>query len=640
MKFKPELSPSAEKKETAEEYSNFFNIISLSIKELSDCFTPEDEEMAEKYCEDGDCMEELYILLFYSKDNKFIEYLLKNELNINDPTNYERKAKLIELIGGIITRGIRLYYSIGDKSFLKKTENYEEMLKNIIKGNKEANFLLFERVKEILKDIKIEKDPNIKYPDNQITIRSGNYAAASEPFGITQKKIAFWDEGELKIGKFDLGSEVQSSLYEYAKLRQDLIELGKEYRECEEYNKGQIILKEIANLTDNYYGSLKGTTFQESSVYLASHRENEESSQDLRDFLFIQHKYMRDEIEKNFNFKLNLLNIPEQFQFLSFLKTLRVREVRSAKKFIERFEYPGLRTFLSMEQGGKEMGNKILKLGKKLPEDVAQKIFAKYEAIIDSANRAEEEIRDLYKKENIPNDVFIATKENLLKSGAELLSTLADNIKEDKKIDEQEILKTLENIKTQILILGTSYVELYKEGVKIPIGDINNTSLEKISAQDLKEEEKAEILEVYEKGRPKETYDNKEHIKLLREEFKETLNNKDTYVFNIRFKGEIIAFATFNKENEDTLHVGGLTFIEDIRNPAIAVAVMNAVMKEFGDYNIKALVHSKNKILQMYTKRFGFKITKELPLEENAGELYFEIERPKNKKEPELEKAA
>jgi hypothetical protein len=32
----------------------------------------------------------------------------------------------------------------------------------------------------------------------------------------------------------------------------------------------------------------------------------------------------------------------------------------------------------------------------------------------------------------------------------------------------------------------------------------------------------------------------------------------------------------------------------------------------------------------MYLKRFGFKIVKELPLEENAGELYYEIERENN----------
>ena len=58
---------------------------------------------------------------------------------------------------------------------------------------------------------------------------------------------------------------------------------------------------------------------------------------------------------------------------------------------------------------------------------------------------------------------------------------------------------------------------------------------------------------------------------------------------------------------------------------------MGAVLEEFKDYNIKALVDSKNSILRMYQKRFGFKIIKELPREENAGELYYEIERPKDK---------
>jgi hypothetical protein len=63
------------------------------------------------------------------------------------------------------------------------------------------------------------------------------------------------------------------------------------------------------------------------------------------------------------------------------------------------------------------------------------------------------------------------------------------------------------------------------------VEDISNTSLEKISAQNLTEKEKQELLNAYEKGRPKETYENEEHIKLLKDEFKETLENKNTFVF-------------------------------------------------------------------------------------------------------------
>ena len=282
------------------------------------------------------------------------------------------------------------------------------------------------------------------------------------------------------------------------------------------------------------------------------------------------------------------------------------------------------------------MGDKILTLGEKLPKDMAEKVFAKYGEIIDIANKAEEEIRKLYEKENIPKEISESVQEILLKRGAKFLAELGDRAG---TINEQEVLQELENIKTETIILGSSYLELYKSGEKISFDEIKGTTVEKISSENLSEEEKKEIINAYKNGRPKETYENQEHLDLLVKEFENDLNKKETYVFNIRFNGEIIAFADFQKKDENTFHIGGLTFLEDVRNPVVAEAVMNSIMKEFGRYNIVAEVHSKNKILNMYQKRFGFKIVGKMPLEENAGELYYKIERPKDKK-IELELAA
>jgi len=343
---------------------------------------------------------------------------------------------------------------------------------------------------------------------------------------------------------------------------------------------------------------------------------------------------IRNYINNRLNIKIEDLLLKEQIYFLKFLSgsnekmfaelenTLKDKENKSNINY--------LRSFLSMS-GDSTMGNKIVALAENLQPDISKQVFAKYGEIIDSADKAEEEVKKLYEKENIPGEVFESIKETLLKKGVELLRGLSDSVKDGSKINEQEILNKLEDIKISTIIMGSSYIELYKQGIKVPIEDIKNTSIEKISAKDLDEKSKKELLKVYEKGRPKETYENKEHIKLLTDEFEQTLNNKDTFVFNVRFNGEIVAFATFNKESEDTLHIGGLTFIDDVRNPAVGATVMNSIMNEFGDYNIKALVHSENKVLKMYQNRFGFKIVKELPREENAGELYFEIERPKNK---------
>jgi hypothetical protein len=361
------------------------------------------------------------------------------------------------------------------------------------------------------------------------------------------------------------------------------------------------------------------------------------SKEDLALFKVSSSLFFRDYLQKSLDVELSKITLENQFYFLNFIQGKNETELYRFREFIknsknEEEKVNKLKTFLSIEQGDKEMGHKILNLGEKLPEDVAQKVFSKYGEIIDTADNAEEEVKKLYANDNIPSNVFISIKETLLKKGSSLLSGLANELSNYEKIDEVEILKTLEDIKTSTIIMGKSYLELYKQGIKVPVEEIKDVCVEKISAGNLNDDEKKELLSVYEKGRPKETYENKAHIKLLKDEFEQTLNSKETFVFNIRFGGDIVTFATFNKENNDTLHIGGLTFIDDIRNPAIGEAVMNSIMDEFGNYNIKALVHSENKVLKMYQNRFGFKITKELPREENAGELYFEIERFKEKR--------
>ena len=350
------------------------------------------------------------------------------------------------------------------------------------------------------------------------------------------------------------------------------------------------------------------------------------SPEEIKEYSFLVGSDFRIFIEEDFGISLSKLSLKEQFYLFKYFQDQTQISINKVKQFSKSYNESGLKTFFSLAYGGKEIGDKILEIGEKLPEGTTRMIFTKYGEIIDVADKAEEEIKKLYEKENVSPKVLSSVKEHLLKKGAEMLSSLADK----ENINEIEILRELENIKTETMILGSSYLELYKSGEKISFDEVIGTSVEKISAQNITEEKKEEIIKAYINGRPKETYENEEHLKLLVDEFRNDLNKKETNVFNIRFNGEIIAFADFQKIDEDTFHIGGLTFLEDVRNSAIAVAVMNSIMKEFGKYNIIAEVHSKNKILNMYQKRFRFKIMEEMPLEENAGELYYKIERPKD----------
>ncbi|MFZ2205709.1 MAG: GNAT family N-acetyltransferase [Minisyncoccia bacterium] len=592
-----------------------------------------------------------------SEDQKSFESVVNN-LNIDKSENYARTAEMLEYIKNVIVQDIGFYAGIGDKDFLKMAEKSEKILEEKIK-TENGNYLLKSRIAELLVEIrKIKKSLDIEDSEQEYDYRYdnrlkgiGEYAHVSEPYIISPDTIAFIKESQIYFIKntskhrfeeaFDedgLSYTLQELLQKLEDVKDNIVFLSGKYNEVKSEEKEEEIYNEVVlecRKRDRIYEDLEhhSEALSEKNIYLSNKNIGEEKV--FKDYLFLQQEFMREKIEKDFNLKLATFTIPEQFQFLNFLKTREYKDINKLKDFTEKFSTQGFRTFLSIEQGGKEMGDKILELGEKLPENIAKEVFNKYGEIVEAANKAEEEIKNLYEKENIPSDVFEKIRETLLKRGVILLSCLAD--KKDVSVDEQSILKELEDIKTQTIIMGSSYLELHKQGIKIPIEDISNTTLDKVSAQDMTDKEKKELLEAYEKGRPKETYENKEHIEGLKKEFEQTLNNKDTFVFNVRFNNEIVAFATFYKENEDTLHIGGLTYLEDVRNPAIGLAVMNSIMNELGDYNIKAEVHSKNKIFQMYQKRFGFKVTKEMPLEENAGELYYEIERPKNIKEEKQE---
>jgi len=348
----------------------------------------------------------------------------------------------------------------------------------------------------------------------------------------------------------------------------------------------------------------------------------------------------------NYDFPVYDISLKEKiylYQFLLSSDTIKVDKFNKVFHYLNKDVF-FLKSFFSISNGGKEMGDKIINLGEKLPKKIGEKVFAKYGEIIDTADKAEEEIRKIFGDKDVPTRVLSSVKETLLKRGAKMLSDLGDRVMDENfKTDEQELLHDLDDIKAETIVLGEAYVNLYKEGIRVPIEDV--TEIEEIPTGDLTEDQKKQLISVYVNGRPKVTYENENHLKLLKEEFEQELNNKDISVFNIRFNGDIIIFAIVDKKDKDTLYIGGLTFIDEVRNPIIADASMSCVLEKFKNFNIKALVDSRNPILAMYQKRFGFKIIKELPREENAGELYYEIERPREiekdiNKNEKLERAA
>lgn len=311
-----------------------------------------------------------------------------------------------------------------------------------------------------------------------------------------------------------------------------------------------------------------------------------------------------------------------------------VNEKAAILDFAQKYGESGLRAFLSVEQGGKPMGNKIIEVGNNL-KNSAEKVFAKYGEIVDVANSAEDEVRNLFADKKLPQNTIDKIHDQLLERAKNLLVSCADN-----KQKEENITEELDRIKKDIVIAGMAFKELYKNGDSVSLEDIEGMSIESSLAKDLSQKDKVEMTKIYELSRPAVTFENAKHIKILLDEFKANLEKESTFIFNIKINDKVMAFATFYNTKPDTLHIGGLSFHPDVKNPAFGVAVMDSIIKDLGKYNIEAEVHSKNQILAMYTKRFGFSITKELPNLDNSGELYYLVEREKDQDKSNQDKVA
>ena len=92
-------------------------------------------------------------------------------------------------------------------------------------------------------------------------------------------------------------------------------------------------------------------------------RKTPSDEADFKYFLLFSDEPMKNIIEKQFGIEVKKLSLSEQFRFLQYIKNHTVDEMYSVEKFIQTFNIFGARTFLSVEHGGKEMGDKILELG-------------------------------------------------------------------------------------------------------------------------------------------------------------------------------------------------------------------------------------------------------------------------------------
>jgi len=236
----------------------------------------------------------------------------------------------------------------------------------------------------------------------------------------------------------------------------------------------------------------------------------------------------------------------EQITLASILSNQNI-DSNNLRNFVKKYKEGGLKTFISIIHGGKEMGDKILTLGEKLPEQSASKIFTKYGEIVDVVENIIIHLKESC-GEACAQDPEIISKirEQMLLEGKNFLKKI--DISDD-NTDLLEIEKYLERFKMDIVIFKNIFKAILSEEKDFSIKDFSELSLNRTySSEQIKPKEYEEMKEIIERN-----YKDKPELKkIVLQSFNKSIEEGYNYTnfFLLKRNGKIIGFDRFDYEYE------------------------------------------------------------------------------------------
>ena len=196
-----------------------------------------------------------------------------------------------------------------------------------------------------------------------------NYAKIKEPKKLSNGHYVYISSGEVYISNKEITENEVKKVFDF----------NKYLKNKKKYYYSNYSVKEI------YYKDIKAYLEQNfSKVSIDKEYHNE--------YVLMMQDDFRNLVEEDLHCDILNFSPLEQFHILKYIKSVKNKEIENLKDFTNQFRETGLKTFLSIEQGGKEMGNKILHLSENLPENEAKEVFAGYSNLIDNANILGEKI--------------------------------------------------------------------------------------------------------------------------------------------------------------------------------------------------------------------------------------------------------
>ena len=343
----------------------------------------------------------------------------------------------------------------------------------------------------------------------------------------------------------------------------------------------------------------------------------------------LQLPYHREKLFLETGIPFNSLSIEEQVYFLNYLKFSNKDDLNLIKKHYKVFGIKGFKTFLSLEHG-REMGDKILKLGEKLDEKDAKKIFAKYGEIVDATNEVADFVSKNLVSDNDKNQYVSEIIETLLKKGKQLLESSAVRLgvctKEECEEIGKNIVQELSFIKKEVILTASTFKAVSKEpGVKL--ADLKNVSVEITNNYDILNKYRSQMEAIFLLNRVDYPKDVKQKSF---EEFKEALEDSKGREFYLLKEGEdILGFLRLDFLPSGNLYAASLNIRSEIKGLAMGGAFLREILDEKArTSNIEALVYESNPMFNRYiSDEYKFKIIGDIENYKDTGKKFYKLLR-------------
>lgn len=491
-------------------------------------------------------------------------------LGINE--GYPATNPLIEIAPGFLA----LYGATGK---IRKVFPKQKILHSLVertqdltsKNDPEDNFI-YEELNEPL----VFSDPRMRHPSNKI------------------KKIeVFWDfqkhlRGQGRKFFFDFTKIKTDDLHPF--IFQELIRSNQLYIQEESGEKNEA--EPISN--EEYFKKL----FPVGNI----------SPEQLYSYKYLTSLSIRKKIEDDFGLDIATLDFPYQRTFLNFLESRDIENVAFLKSFVKKFGARGMKCFLSLDQGGQEMGEKILTIGEKLPSESAGAIFARYAELADVAESVRKNLKDFFIGEHPLDDgVIDKIAEEMLLRGKDLLVSFADHLDKGDNLSHEQVLAELNEIKKSAEFFKSVLKSAAESGKPLDLEHIRGVDIPIVNPKSIIESDRTKMLAIIERNYAKKPVAKQIVLEGIRSGF----SNPETRFYLLRQDGEVIGFDRF-EESAKEIYFGSVNLASGYTKSAVGDAMLRKSLDQEARKGKPITAHADptTSICSAYIEKYGFVVEK------------------------------